>query len=177
MIALFFLVSRIVVLLTAIPIGKLIILFGYQKSLVIGAALQLLTFIALYYSDTQPFFVFPAMILEAVQLNFFWNSFHVVLSKSMLRHRLGQDLSTIQFLLQLIAVITPAVSGVIAVAFGLESLFLFGIVGTLISMLFAMGLEIGHERDTLSLLELRNWLKEPSYRNVSISLLAGISTM
>ncbi len=171
MIAIFFLIVRIVVLVSAIPIGRMLSAYGYQKGLVIGIAVQLLAFLCLYYSQEQPMFIWGAMVLEAIQLNFFWNSFYVVLSKSMNKHHVGQDLTTMQFLLQLMAAITPAVSGVLAVAFGIESLFLFGIVGTLISLLFAIGLELGHERDSISWYELGQWLREPTYRRLSLSFI------
>ncbi len=171
LIALFFIVMRVLVILTAIPSGTLISKIGYQKGIVIGTAVQLLTFAALYYSQTHPVVVWLAAVFEAVQMNFFWNSFHVVLSKSMRREHVGQDLTTMQFLLQLMAAVTPAISGILAVAFGLESLFLLGIVGTLICLLFAIYLDIGHEHDTVSWAELRSWLQETEYRKLSVAFI------
>lgn len=171
MIAVFFVVVRLIVLVSAIPIGRLLARRSYQMGLVFGSLLQVGTFALLYLSEQQPLFIWLAMVAEALQINFFWNSFHVVLSKNMRIEHVGQDLSTMQFLLQLITAISPAIGGMMAVAFGVESLFLVGTVGSLLSLLFAFGLNLGHEHDTLSWQELGQWLKQPEYRKLSVSFI------
>ncbi len=171
MLAIFFIIMRTLAFLLGVPTGRFLAKIGYQKGLVLGSVMQALSFVTLYATQQQPMLIFVAMLTEAIQLNLFWNSFHTVLSKSMIRNRVGQDLSTIQFMLQLLSAVIPAISGALALAFGFNVLFLAGILGTLVSALFALNLKLGKEHDQVSWGEFWQWLSEPSYRRLSLSFI------
>lgn len=153
----------------AIPSGRMIGKIGFQRTLTIAMLLRILGFTALYYSQTFHWAVFLAMVLEGIQSPMFWNSYHTILSRFAKKHHMGQDLGVLQFLLQMVAVISPAIGGILAVNFGMEILFLVGLVGTLLATIVVMMMDLKAPLDKVGLIEFKRWWSERRYRNLALS--------
>lgn len=161
----------IVALSLAIPIAQLVRKIGHQKIMIFSYLLRLVALVLLYMSSATPWLIFVAVLFDGVQSDMFWPSYHTVLSKNTLKNHMGQDLGVLQFLLQLVAVVSPAVSGFVAATIGLNSIFLIALIGTLVGMIFTLFMEIKHERDAVSLGEFVTWLKEVRFRKLTLSIM------
>lgn len=163
LIAVFFAMSRIVVFLTAIPIGTLVMKLQFETAVLISFILRIASFTSLYFSTQYPVLLLAAAILEGIQSNFFWNGFFTILTKSISEKPTGKEYTISQFLFQLISVLIPAISGYLAYHYGLEVLFLLGIVISLISAVMVTKINIRLPYDEVSWKEFRTWLKNPTF--------------
>ena len=159
----------IIAILTAIPLAQLVRKIGHQKTMVFSYLFRLVALLLLFLTSVNPYLIFVALLFDGMQSNMFWPSYHTLLSKNTLKNHMGQDLGILQFLLQLVAAISPAISGLIAVMIGLEFIFLVAIVGTLIGLIFTLFLDIKMDRDKVSLKEFISWLKERRFRKLTLT--------
>lgn len=161
----------LIALASAIPLAQLVRKNGHQKVMVFSYLLRLVSLTLLYMSTATPLLIFVAVFFEAIQSNLFWPSYHTVLSQNTLKNHMGQDLGVLQFLLQLVAVVSPALSGFVAASIGLSSIFLIALVGTLVGMIFTLFMDIKYQRDAISLREFVTWLKEVRFRKLTLSIM------
>lgn len=159
-----------IALSTAIPLAQVIKKLGHQQAMVFSYLLRLVGLLLLYLSATHPLLIFLAVAFESIQSNLFWPSYYTVLSQNTLKNQMGKDLGILQFLLQLVAVVSPALSGLVAVMIGLESIFLIALAGTLIGMIFTLFMEVKNVKDEISLREFMTWLKESRFRKLTVSI-------
>jgi MFS family permease len=166
---LFYLVHRATILLTGIEIGRLITRIGYRKSMLTGFILFAIFLSLLYVKENPGWMLLLASFVNGLETNFFWNSYNTLISKFTLKRHMGQDLGLLNFLLQLGQAIAPALGGLLIVSFGFRSLFLVGIVGILICIIFVLQLQIKRERDVISWKEFSTWTREKSFLRLATS--------
>jgi len=75
----------------------------------------------------------------------------------------------LRFLLQLVAVISPAVAGLISLRLGFEVLFLVGLVGTLGGLIVVMMMDLKTDSVLPRWQEFLSWLKEKRYQRLVVS--------
>ncbi len=170
LIALYYLVYKLIMLSTAIPLGRLAVRLGYQKTLTYSYVLNALYFLVLFLSLNQPWLILLAAVMDGTQANMFWPIYKTVLTKSARKNKIGSDLGLLQFLLQLVAVISPAIAGLISLRLGFEVLFLVGLIGTLGGLIVVMMMELKTDRSQPSWREFLSWLKEKRYQKLSLSM-------
>jgi MFS family permease len=170
-IAVYYLLSHAVVFFSAIPLANVLRKIGHQKIFIWSYLLRLVALIALYQSSHAAWYIIPAMLIDGIQTNMFWTSYHTVLSQNTVKRHMGQDLGVLQFLLQLVAVISPAISGFIAFTTGLQSLFLIAFVGTIIGLFLTLRMQFNYVFDRVSLAEFRKWLAEPRFKQLTVSIM------
>ena len=167
--ALFHVLERLVIGLSAFPIGRYVTRAGHQKSMVYSHLLRALTFGLLMLVGSHPWLIVPVAILEAVQANFFWPSYYTLLSKYAHTTKLGADLGVIRFLLQLVAVLSPALAGLMALKLGFNSVFFFSIALELVSMVVTLYLPSIGEKDQISWQEFKMWLAETRFQKLGLA--------
>ena len=167
----YYVLYGLIALSTAIPLAQLIRKVGQQKVMILSYLLRLIGLLLLYASNIHPLFIFAAVVFEALQSNLFWPSYYTVLSQNTFKNHMGKDLGILQFLLQLVAVVSPAISGLVAATIGLESIFLIALVGTMIGLIFTLFMEIESIKDTVSLKEFMSWLTEVRFRKLTVSIM------
>lgn len=163
LIAVYFSLQRITIFFTAIPLGKIMIKWKFETSLLVAYLLRVVAFSCLYFSLQYPVLIIAAAIFEGIQSNFFWNSFFTLLTKNINEKSMGKELGLINFIFQTLTVLTPAVSGYLAYKFGMEVLFLLGIVLSLLSGILVAAINIKLPKDEVSWKEFSEWLKNPSF--------------
>lgn len=156
-------------LVSAIPVGQILGRVGYHRGLIYSYLGRSLTFVLFFASHTQPLLLLPAAILQAMQSNGFWIAYHTLLAKNAQKTHMGSDLGLIQVLLQLISAISPAIAGLVGLYFGLEYLFLIGMIGPLIAAALSLKLDIKHEPDRVSLRECWAWMQESRFQKFMLA--------
>lgn len=166
-IALLYGLERLAVFLSAIPVAKLTIKFGTRHAFIAGHLLYAIFVVLLYLSKINPVWVILAMIVGGIQINYFWNTYHYSLSRNSDQGKMGRNLGSMNFLLNFITMISPALGGLIIVSLGYSVLFLLGLLVILIGMIFAILLDNVKVRDKISWTEFNNWMGEPGFRRLS----------
>ncbi|MEX0895607.1 MAG: MFS transporter [Patescibacteria group bacterium] len=171
LLALYFIINRIVVLVTAVPIGKIIYKVGFSRAMIYSYLLRLISFAALMYSQQFPWLLLVATVFEALQSNFFWNTFFTILTNQSVKTEIGSNLGGLQLMLQLVTAISPALAGFVALQFGFGALFLIGIGLLLISMIFIMQMDIHMIHDQVSWTGFWQWFDQKSLGNHHLSII------
>ncbi len=159
----YYLIKRLTVLITSIPVGRLVVKLGFQTSLMLGFASFALILTLLYASLEPGWLILLSAVANGIETNFFWNAYHTLISKLSYNRHLGENLGLVQFLVQLSQAIAPALSGLLIVAYGFQSLFMVGLVGILACLVLTLGLDLKANRDQVSWREFRRWLKDISF--------------
>ncbi len=168
-VAVLYFVTYAVVLLFSMPVAQILLKYGIRTGFILGHLFYALFVLLLYLSKDNPWQVFGAMTAFGIQMNFFWNSYHYSLSRYSASTKMGTNLGAINFLLNLLAMISPALGGIIIVALGYETLFLLGLVIVLVGAAFAFMLEDVRVRDHISWREFRQWWRAPTFRKLSLT--------
>lgn len=165
-----FLLFRLAMLTTVIPVGKLITTkIGFKNAFIISRVLTVCVFLLLQASVHNPVLVFFAAFLDGIEGAFFWPLFYSIFGKNSKHRRVGEDLGFLQFLLHFVAMAAPAIGGVVAVFLGFDKLFLFGLVLAMISVIFSVSMYEEKTGGIPSWSELQSWLKEGRYRRLSLT--------
>ncbi|MBU0576048.1 MFS transporter [Patescibacteria group bacterium] len=169
LLVLFYLIHRLTVLFTGIGIGKITTKIGYVKAMSIGFSLFALFLSLLYMNHNPGWILLLAAFINGLETNFFWNSYFTLMSKFALNKHVGQDLGLLQFFLQIAQAIAPALGGLLIVSFGFPSLFMVGLVGVLIALIFVLQLDLKKEHDVVSWGEFLSWTKEGTFLRLSLA--------
>lgn len=168
-ISVYYVIHGIFGFLGGIPSGILYRKIGYQRSFVFSFLLRSLFFVLLYFSKQNPALLFIAVILDAINQQMFWSGYYTVLSKDAHKKNIGKDLGLLYTLIQIVAVISPAISGYIAYMVGIEFLFLIGLVLTILSSIFAISMEVEISKNSVSFKEFFRWLHESRFVTLGAS--------
>lgn len=166
-IAILYGLERIVVFLSAIPVGKILSKFGIQHGFVMGHLSYALYLLLLFFSQQNPYLVIPTMIIGGFQVNYFWCSYHYSLSRNSDENKMGSNLGVINFLLNVLAMISPALGGIIIVSLGYSTLFLIGLAIVLVGVVFSVLLDNVKVHDKINWKEFFEWMHEPGFRKLA----------
>lgn len=167
--SLYYVLNGITGFLVSVPSARVFKKIGYQRSFVFSFLLRALFFISMYFAATNYLFLIPAFLLDAINSQLFWSGYYSLLSKNAMRKNMGKDVGVLYTLLQIVAVISPAVSGLIAYLAGIESLFLIGLVLMLVSSFFAVQMDLAPVRNTVSFKQFFEWLHEMRFAQLAAS--------
>jgi len=168
-IALLHLLNRLVAFISSIWVANRTIKLGTKHAFVMGQILYALFATFLFLSQVNPYWIFLAVVIDGIQINYFWNSYYYSLSRNSDHHKMGSNLGIINFLLNVITMISPALGGLIIVGLGYSNLFLLGLVLIIIGLIFATLLDNVKVRDKISWEEFSTWMMEPGFRRLGIT--------
>lgn len=155
----------------AIPSSRILTKHGIRYGFIFGHLLYCLHVLCLYFAVSNPYWAITAALINGLHINFFWNTYHYTLSRHSSEHKMGANLGLINFLLNALAMIAPALGGIIIVGLGYETLFLLGLVIILFGVLFSFPLDNYRIQDKLSYAEFFIWLREPGFRRLAVSFI------
>jgi len=165
-IAILHLLSRLVAFISAIWVAQQTIKLGTKHAFIMGHISYALFVAFLFLSQSNPYWIFLAVMIDGFQINYFWNSYHYSLSRNSDHHKIGSNLGIINFLLNLITMISPALGGLIITGLGYSNLFLLGLVLIIIALIFAILMDNVKVRDKISWEEFSTWMMEPGFRRL-----------
>lgn len=168
-VAIIYLLTYLVSFLSGITIAKILIKHGIKNGFLMGHLFYCLFVLCLYFSAGNPYLVFTAAVIDGLQINFFWNSYHYSLSKNGSETKISTHLGLMNFLFSLLSIIAPALGGLIIVSLGFQTLFLVSLVIVLGGAILSLLLDEMTVKDKISFQEFFTWLKEPGFRRLSLS--------
>jgi MFS family permease len=164
-----YLLTYLVSFFMAIPISKSLTKYGIRHGFLMGHLFYCLFVLCLYLSKNNPYLILTSALINGIQINYFWNTYHYSLSRNSNEAKIGANLGIINFLLNLLAMVAPALGGLIIVALGYQTLFLLGLIIVLSGVIFSVLLDNVRVRDSISFKEFFTWLKEPGFRRLAVS--------
>ncbi len=168
-VAIVYLLTYLVSFLSGILIAKILLKHGIKNGFLMGNLFYCLFILYLYFSVDNPYLVLTAAVIDGLQINFFWNSYYYYLSKNSSETKIGANLGFINFLLNLLSMVAPALGGLIVASLGFKTLFLLSLVIILGGVIFSLLLDDIKVKDKISFKEFFTWLKEPGFRRLSLS--------
>jgi MFS family permease len=168
-IAFLHLLNRLVAFISSIWVANRTIKLGTKHAFVMGQILYGLFAVFLFLSQVNPYWIFLAVLIDGMQINFFWNSYYYSLSRNSDHHKMGSNLGIINFLLNIITMISPALGGLIIAGLGYSNLFLLGLMLIVGGLIFAILMDNVKVRDKISWEEFSKWMMEPGFRRLGIT--------
>lgn len=168
-IALMHLLSRLVAFISSIWVAEHTIRLGTKHAFIMGQILYALFTIFLVLSKVNPYWVFLAVMIDGLQINYFWNSYYYSLSRNSDHHKMGSNLGIINFLLNIITMISPAIGGLIIAGLGYSNLFLLGLMLIILGLIVAISMDNVKVHDKISWKEFSNWMMEPGFRRLGMT--------
>lgn len=126
----FFMLSRLLVAVSAIPIAQVVAKTGTRFGLLMSQLGLLAMMTGLWLSAMSYWWLILSVLGFSWYVPWFFNSYHPLFVKGMERSKMGEDIGILQFFTQLAAVATPFTTGMLVMQFGYPALFL-GAVGLL----------------------------------------------
>lgn len=168
-IALLHLLNRLVAFISSIWVAERTIKLGTKHAFIMGQILYALFTIFLVLSKVNPYWVFLAVMIDGLQINYFWNSYYYSLSRNSDHHKMGSNLGVINFLLNIITMISPAIGGLIIAGLGYSNLFLLGLMLIILGLIVAISMDNVKVHDKISWKEFSNWMMEPGFRRLGMT--------
>lgn len=165
---LFFIIYRIITLITLYPSVKIIAKIGPDFSMFLSSIFVAFYLTCLSLLTDIPQLLWPAAILGGVQLNFQWLPYHTAFSNVSKEKNLSKDIANASNLSQLAGAMAPFLGGIIAAQFGFPSLLLTSVLLLSVSSLPLFFDEYNKKEKVWPLKKLiKNQLK-PKNRNLGL---------
>lgn len=137
----YYLLERIVVILTNKRVSRLIVRIGFRNGMIAGQVLNLMYLLCLQFVQEHPWILLISLVIEGIKIPLFWNSYHSLFAKNAVFKNMGKSVGTIEFFTKLLQVVLPALLGFMVLNFGFSTVFLIGLSLQFISMLALMFVE------------------------------------
>lgn len=169
LIALFYVLDRGAGILSVIPVGKTIAKIGHGRAFLISQLVTIVSLILFRVSVAMPMVLFLAAIVDGFERNWFWNGYQTLMAQNSQKKKMGQDLGFVQFLINFMMMVSPAIGGIVIKFFGYESLFLYASLLLLIGMMASLSMRSKSFKNTPSVAEFLAWIRERTFRRLAIS--------
>ncbi len=169
LVAAFFFIERLMVMLFSIPIAQLTIKLGHARTFVIGDLIFALTAVSLARVDDFSWLLFPAAIMSGLKISFFWQSYRTLVDRMGGKKKVGKTAGVRRMLNNIVAMLSPAVGGVIIQALNFSALFYVGLIFLLLAVIGHLNLKLNQELDEVNWQEYFSWLKENRFKQLFIS--------
>ncbi len=167
-VVMYYALQRAVVLFTLFPLGKLMYRLGFVWSMVIGTLFLCGNFVGFYLARTDPRFITLSFVCGGIDMVLYWVAHDSLFAHEICIKEIGRGVGALAFLTKLIQIAVPAVSGLIIVFSGYDSLFRIGIVFLLLSCVPFFFIPKTRIQAPPKFHELMAWLREPRFRKFAL---------
>jgi len=164
LVALYHLIFRIFTVVLLLPLSKLTGRQSHTRTMVIGYGFRAIFYALLTLAVQQPALLLLVVLVEVVEVGLFWPHFHTLLTKTAHKNHLGSDVGALQFMMQVLGVLAPIVAIMFNNLAGYSAVFMIGIIGSLVGLIASLQLKSNVERDKVSWIEFKEWIREPRYK-------------
>lgn len=171
LIAIYYLIFRVFVLLTVSIFADTFRHFGQRLTLLLAHVFLVLVFYALQQSVAWPSLVLVAAVLNGIRTAFFWISNHTLIASGAARNHVAQDLGVMQIVIQFGTIFAPAIGGFVILLFGFDTLFSAAMATIGVSSLLTLGLHNKKLNRAMNWSRFYNLLKNRSFRRQSLSFI------
>lgn len=169
---LFLLLERILILLTTLPIARIVPKIGFHWGMILGLVLAGAR-VGLYdFFLRYPATFILSLIVSALGIQLFWLSFHTYFTTEARVAKIGAEVSGIEFLTRLSQVIAPLVGALIAGKLGFVFALWFGVLFYAVAILFLLTLPHLHSKVEWRWSDFIEWLRDKTWRKTALALAA-----
>jgi len=170
LVAVYHLLLRILMIFLLLPLNQITKKLAPNKTIVMGYGMRAVFFALLSLSIQNPAFLLVAVVIEAIEMSLFWPHFHLMLTKSGHKSKMGSNVGSLQFLMQVLGVLAPIIAVSVNNFAGYSAVFLLGVIGSLLGLISTLKLKSSVERDQVSWKEFLIWVKEPRYKRYLLAI-------
>jgi len=169
LIAAFYLIERLAMIVSAMPFAKLTRKIGHDRMLIIGLSIFMLDLVGLLFlkKNTQLFVL--VAILNGLKVTSYWHSYRTLLERNSYKKDVGKNTSIKRILDNIVGVVTPVLGGMVIAKCGYDYLFYAALIAILISIIGTFNLTIKEELDEVGWGEYLSWVKEKSFLKLMFS--------
>lgn len=170
LVALFYIVVRLVIMATAIPISRIIEKIGFRMSVLVSVFFLAFHLIALYFTDNHhAYWLLPAAIFVGINVPLYWISRMSTISIDSKGDKIGQQVGTLMLLEKASYILGPFAGGLIIEIWGFKTLYLvsFLLLSTSVVPVFMMGHHV--HRNGVSLKGLWYWVKDRRFFHQAVA--------
>ncbi len=168
-ISLYYLVGRLVMAVFSLIEANLTLKIGHMQSMTISILIYALFLLSLTYVDQRPILLLASAVLSGLNTVFYWQSYNTLMSRFAARTEMGRSLGLLEFVKNLVSMLSPALGGLIISFLGYDYLFYTSLLIVLVSLIGIMKLEVGQEKDEVNLKEYLSWVKEKRFSRLMLS--------
>lgn len=161
--AVYFLGGRAVVVMAALPAARWCQRFGTDQVISWSFLVNLVTLSGLWLASWSVWWLGLAMVGLGLRAALFSGAYSTLFSETVSQKPLGQDVSMVQFLLQVVSVLAPLLGGIVIAVQGYHSLFLIGSLLSMGGWFVATNVRSLKPKHVPSWSELRAWTKDPGF--------------
>lgn len=166
----FFLLLKAVSCVLSLPVGAWLKKNNTQKALVYAFICRICSFSMFYFFQDHLIALSAAVLFEAVYGILFWNSYNLIVGQSSAQISQGKNINLGQFSVQMILAMSPVVGALTATLFGLNSVFLVGIIVCLIGFIAALYIESTIKKNKN--VTIKKWVSEHVNSRYSLKQIA-----
>ena len=170
-VALFYTLYRIFVFVLAIPLAQIMRRLGLMKSMMLGNAFMLLSYLFLSFSTQRPTLLFFVPILLAIETIFYWVSYYTQFSIRSDFRTLGQEVGALEFMERIVRAALPMAGGVIIGLFGFQTLHFMGALLLLSASLFLLPIKEIVVSTEVRFHDYLTWTRQKFSKEIILSML------
>lgn len=170
LISAFYILGNLAGALSTVEIGKIISKIGHGRAFVLSQLMLILSLVLLRISSIHPYVIFLATLVYGVERIIFWNSYKEIMVKNTLKSKTGRDLGLVQFFINFMMMVSPALGGMVIKFLGYDMLFLYTSVILLVGIVSALMMKSKPFKDVPSWSEFKNWLREKTFLRFSLAV-------
>jgi MFS family permease len=168
-VAFYFLLQRLVVAITAIPVGKCISKLGFRWSIFTGNLFLLALLGLLSLADKSAWVIPLAAVASGFQVSFYWLSRRALFARDGILSNLGREVGLLTVSARIASVAGPILGGAIITIWGFSILFIAALIIVVLSGIPFFFMTRHEHKYSVSLASVVEWLKNKKHRNEELS--------
>lgn len=172
MVAWYYFVERLAIILLLLPLSKVIERVGFRRSIAASIFFLIFYTLALIQAGHDYRYMWLSAILLAIQTPLYWISRDSVIAQDAKSGEMGRDMANLSVWESVATILGPAIGGLVVASWGYQMMFgvALGFLGLSVVPLWGMH---GHtHKNGVSLAGLWYWIRDSRYRHIGISNLA-----
>lgn len=170
-ICLYFILYRVVTLVTIFPFSRIIKLFGLTKSMALGNVVRIAYYISLFLAQTNEAYILLSAILGGIEVVFYWPAYFTQFALRADIQSIGRNVGNLSFLDKLLRALLPLFGGTTIAVLGYGANQLIAVVVILAATVLLL-----LTRETLcsyvaTMKEFFSWMKKQSFRKAQLGFI------
>lgn len=168
----FIVVLRLIVVLFVIWISNFVIRkIGYKKSVLLSVILNIFSFYCLSLAERtgNPIWILVSAFVLGLAICTYWIPFESLIPENTSEKKMGSAFGALEVVSQIGQVIAPIIGALVAINFGFDALFVWGMVFLAFSSVPMFFLRKHEHKDSVSWGEFWKWSREKTFMKLGVA--------
>lgn len=166
----YFVVIRLVTLLSVVPISWVIERIGFRKSIAVSLLILAVNLGSLLFADTYPSLVFLSAIAGGLNIPFYWVARSSAISQDGDRKRVGSQMGMMTTVEQITTLLGPLVAGLLIERWGFGALYGLALVILVVSFIPLIHMPPHVHKNGASWRGFLLWMRNGRYTHIGVGM-------